>query len=112
MKQVIVLAICSLLLTACSMEERPLYTIYENTLPDQSPTIQLDPEAGLANMDQVTAGLKGDDLSKFNRSLEWYGTESHFGLNRIEGKTARQLVDLVNCLKQEAPELQKAACFE
>lgn len=112
MKHFIILAVWSLLLSACSLEERPPYTVYENTLPAHGPTIQHDPEAGLVNLDQVTAGLEGDDLTKFNRSLEWYGTESQFGLDRIEGNTARQLVDVVNCLKQETPERQEAACFE
>lgn len=89
----------------------PPYTVFENTLPEQGPTIQHGPDSGLVNLDQVTAGLEGDDLSKFNRSLELYGTESLFGLDRIEGKMVRQLVDVVNCLKQEVLERQEAVCF-
>lgn len=98
-------------LFACSLEERPSYKAYENTLPEQGATLQYDPEDGLTNLDRVKAGLQEGDLTKFNRSLEWYGTESHFGLEKIGGKTARELVDVVNCLKQNEPNQQGAACF-
>ncbi|WKD49694.1 hypothetical protein [Microbulbifer spongiae] len=111
MKRYILSALIVFTLFACGLEERPSYKIYVNTLPEQGPVLQYDPESGLTNLAQVKAGLQERDLDKFNRSLDWYGTESHFGIERIDGKTARELVDLVNCLKKNEPNQQGATCF-
>lgn len=103
-----------LLVTAvgCSMEEHPSQTLIENNLPVGGPQIKYDPESSFINIDQVTENLNASHSEKFKASLGWYGTESTFGLEKLHGKTAKEVVDIVNCLKKSEKVEQQSACFE
>lgn len=112
MKKFLILIFLSGLNFGCELEESPSYALIENTLPEGGAALEYDPnENSLKNVDAVRAGLSGEDAQKFDSSLSWYGTESDFGLEKTSGKTARQLLDIVNCLKQASTRDQQEACF-
>jgi len=98
------------LLIACSPEERPSYATYENNIPDGGIKINYDPETSLTNISEIQQQLNKNDEQVFISSLTWYGTESEFGFDYIHDKTAKELVDIVNCLKTTQPNLQQS-CF-
>lgn len=112
MKKLLILIFLSCLNFGCELEERSSYAPIANTLPEGGATLEYDPNKNsLKNVDAVRASLGGDDAQKFDSSLSWYGTESDFGLEKTSGKTARQLIDIVNCLKQSPTKDQQEACF-
>ncbi len=87
------------LLIGCSTEERPSYDIFQNTLPPGGPTLQYSAQ-GLYGVDELLSPLSEEHAKIFSQSLQWYGTEAESGLNQLHGKTAWQIVEIVNCLKQ------------
>lgn len=99
MNKLLPLLVFVCLILGCQSEQRPSYEVLENTLPEGGAVIHYDPEIGLTNINQVVSTLSPADAEVFNRSLEWYGTESSYGLDRVAGRTANQLVEVVNCLK-------------
>lgn len=105
--------LCSILLalslSACSLEERPDYGPLINTLPSGGPTLEYNPDTGLDNVDAVTANLEAPQTQVFMKSLDWYGTESTFGLERLDGLTAKRTVEVVNCLKAKTDD--QSRCF-
>lgn len=96
----------------CSLEERPSQSALNNTLPNGGTAIEYSSDKSFTNIDKVTANLSADQAEIFNRSLGWYGTESNFDLARLNGKTARQVVEIVNCLKKVEKQKQQLACFK
>lgn len=110
MKNITLAILLSIAAVGCSLEEHPSQTVLENTLPEGGPTVEYDPATSFTNIDQVTMNLNALNTEKFNASLGWYGTESSFGLVKLDGKTAREVVDIVNCLKKAEKE-QQSACF-
>ncbi|OMH39406.1 hypothetical protein [Motiliproteus sp. MSK22-1] len=111
MRKRVTLTCLSILIVGCELKQRPSYAPLENTLPPGGPTIQYDPDSSFKNIDKISATLSDEDSKKFGRSLGWYGTESDFSLEKIDGKTARQSVEIVNCLKQAETKEQQAGCF-
>ncbi|KAA5607204.1 hypothetical protein F1188_00070 [Roseospira marina] len=83
-----------------------------NTVPAGGPTLQVDPTTGPANIAQLTAGFSEAEAAVVEQSLAWYGTESRFALSRLQGSTARDLVDVVNCLKQDEGGPEEERCFK
>lgn len=112
MKNITFALLMSITFIGCSLEEHPSQSVIENTLPKGGPTIAYAPENSFTNIDEITATLSKNHAEKFNNSLGWYGTQSNFGLAKLEGKTARQAVDIVNCLKGFENEEQQLTCFE
>lgn len=111
MKNITFAMLLAVATVGCSLEERPSPNVLENTLPEGGPTVEYDPATSFTNIDQVTTNLNAPNAEKFNASLGWYGTESSFGLMKLDGKTAREVVDIVNCLKKADKE-QQPACFD
>lgn len=98
-------------LLSCSEEERPSYDPITNNIPQGGITINYDPASTLTNIDDINSELSDDNRDTFSKSLSWYGTEATFGFDVIHGKTAAQLVSIVNCLKVSETEVQHA-CVE
>lgn len=111
MKSILLPLAMAFKVTGCSLEERPDYGLVENTVPPGGPTLKYGASASYANVDSLTAGLSDRDRAQFTESLEWFGTESAFGLEKLDGKTASQVVDTVNCLKQSSTEHDAEKCF-
>lgn len=95
----------------CSLEERPSYEPLQNSIPSDGIAINYDPNSSLTNITEIQSQLSEADEKVFTASLSWFGTESDVGFDRIHGKTAKQLVDIVNCLKTTAPD-QQATCLD
>jgi len=109
MKYLITFIFISVLI-GCSGDSFPSYAPLENTLPESGLKIDYNPSGSLTNVQEIQNQLNDKDSEIFIKSLSWYGTESNFGFDYIHGKTAKELVDIVNCLKTNSPEKQKA-CF-
>ncbi len=93
------LIIC-VFLYACSIEEsRPKYTPFKNALLEGGETIKWKKNQGLLNIDNIEKMLSSKDKKIFSASLGWYATESNYSFNKLSGKTAKQAVDIINCLK-------------
>jgi len=99
------------LLLGCAPDEHPSYKPIQNSLPSGGLTINYDPNNSLTNVPEIQALLNENDLEIFTKSLSWYGTESNFGFDKIHNKNARELVDIVNCLKVSAADAQNK-CFK
>lgn len=110
MKKILTIIFVTLLL-GCSQDEHPSYKPIENNLPSGGPSINYDPNSSLTNISDIESFLNEKDATVFARSLSWYGTESNFGFEYIHNKTAKELVDIVNCLKISDPNNQKE-CFK
>jgi hypothetical protein len=78
----------------------------QNTLPIGGKLLEQNKESGLLNIDDVEGNLDERSLDIFRKSLEWYAAETDLGLEHFIGMTARQSVDLVNCIKTSPPESQ------
>ncbi|WP_444996419.1 hypothetical protein [Aliikangiella sp. IMCC44359] len=111
MKNIILVMLLSIVVVGCSLEEQPSQAVLENTLPEGGPTIKYDSATSFTNIDQITSNLSAPNAEKFNASLGWYGTESNFGLMKLDGKTAKEVIDIVNCLKK-AEKKQQLICFD
>lgn len=86
------------LLSACSFDEHASYEPLTNTLPEGGPKLLVRDE-GPVNVDKMIASLDEEDSRVFDQSLSWFGTESDLPLTTLDGKTARDIVSAVNCLK-------------
>ncbi len=106
MKKVVMFWVVSLLL-GCVAEEHASYDVLKNPLPEGGPSLVYDVSHGLTNVDALMSVLSNEHAAILNASLGWYGTESRFGLDQLHGRTARDLVRTINCLKTEESEL----CF-
>lgn len=108
MKYILVIMI---FLSACTEYDHESYQVLLNSIPAGGPTINYDPESTLTNIEKITSELSKNESDIFNESLGWYGTESDFDFNYIHGKTAMQLVNIVNCLKVTKND-DKPLCFK
>lgn len=99
------------ILTGCTEDERPNYSVIENDLPSGGPVIDVRDKAMDQSIRDIEAYVGAEKFRKFNESLSWYATESMFDMKKIAGKNANQLVQTVNCLKQTAPTKQEE-CFK
>ncbi|MBL1274908.1 MAG: hypothetical protein COB30_002360 [Ectothiorhodospiraceae bacterium] len=98
-------------LTACQIDEqKPSYTTINNTLSDGGETITWKEGQGLLNINNIQHKLNEEDKLLFSKSLEWFATESHFSFEKLSGKTEKQTVDIINCIKLSKPNMQKS-CF-
>ncbi len=87
-------------LCSCGVdEEKPSYKEIENTLPDSKLVIKWSRAKGFENQSEIFDSLMDIDRDKFSQSLSWVVTESNIELPSLNGKTAKQLVDITNCLK-------------
>lgn len=94
---------------ACQTKEsRPPYDSFENTLSMGGETIQWSRNDGFLNIVTIENNLSGKNLFIFSKSLEWYATESDLNPEYLSGKTAKQVVDIVNCIKKNEPESQRS----
>jgi hypothetical protein len=100
-----------MIMSACSYQEHEPYDVLPNSIRAGGTTINYDSQSSLTNISEITSELGEKDGAIFNESLSWYGTESDFGFDRIHSKTARQLVNIVNCLKVTDKE-NKPLCFQ
>lgn len=98
------------MLIGCSSDEHPSYEPIQNSLPPGGPSINYDPDTSLSNIPEIERSLNDKDVEIFSKSLSWYGTESNFGFDHIHNINAKQLVDIVNCLKTTDKEHQ-GKCF-
>ena len=105
------LFLLTIFIAACYEEERPSYDVVENLLPKGGPTIKYSPENSLENVEELRSFLNKESVKIFDDSLSWYGTESSYGLDRIHGKTAKQIVNTVNCLKSTTKD-QRSTCLK
>lgn len=90
--------------TSCSQEQHPSYEPITNNLPPDGKTIVYDPDSSFTNIEAISRELSVEQAQTFNKSLEWYGTEASLGLDRLHGRTAKETVDIVNCLKVTKPD--------
>ena len=95
----ILLFILITFVNGCSTDEHSNYKAIQNNLQPDGPTINYDPNSSLTNISEIQEYLNEKDSETFTESLSWYGTESNYGLNKIHNKNAKELVDIVNCLK-------------
>jgi len=109
MKNILSIIFISLLI-GCSSDEHPSYKPIQNNIPLGGPLINYDPNTSLTNITEVENYLNEKNEDIFNKSLSWYGTESEFGFEYIHNKNAKQLVDIVNCLKVNSQKNQEQ-CF-
>lgn len=86
------------LVVGCSLEEHASYEPADNNLATGGPLLVVEQGAPV-NVDEMVARLDQEELATFQKSLSWYGTESDSPMNALHGKTAYQIVDVVNCLK-------------
>lgn len=63
------------------------------------PRLEVNADGEPVNMQTLIASLDEAGADTFNQSLSWFGTESQLPLTSLDGKTAKEVVDLVNCLK-------------
>ncbi len=85
---------------SCSVnEERPNYNIIENTIPNSNLVIKWSKSLGFENQNKILSSLGEKDREKFSQSFSWVSTESNIKLATLNGKSAKEFVDLVNCLK-------------
>lgn len=98
MKKTLFLILIALVIS-CSADEHPSYKVIQNDLQSGGPIIKYDPNSSLTNISDIQEYLSKKDSEIFTESLSWYGTESNHGLNKIHNKSAKELVDIVNCLK-------------
>ncbi len=90
--------------TSCKIEEsRPTYDPISNDLPSEGTLIKWDQKDGFTNMKEVENSLNSKHRVKFNNSMSWLATESDLNLSLLSGKTARETVDIANCLKTSNP---------
>ena len=87
------------ILTACSENDQESYSVLINPIKAGGAVINFDPDSTFTNIPEITESLSEREGEIFNKSLAWYGVESDFELERLHSKTARQLVNIVNCLK-------------
>lgn len=99
------------LLASCSSHDQESDEIFPNTIPAGGTAINYDPESSLINIPKISSELGEKEDFIFSKSLAWYGTESDFGFDKIHSKTARQLVNIVNCLKVTEQNSQ-LKCFQ
>jgi hypothetical protein len=104
--------IAVLVVSACDVQEsRPPYEPLQNIIPAGGRLIEWDDERKQLNIEEVKAGLDDKSRAVFSDSMDWYATESDFGFDSLNGKTASEAVDTVNCLKASAPDSQQG-CME
>jgi hypothetical protein len=109
-RKLLILTIFTLVFSSCSIEEYASYEQFQNNIPPDGIRINYDPDSSLTNIEEINSELKGDDKDVFTKSLAWFGTESEYGFEMIHGKTARELVNIVNCLKKTSPK-EKSKCI-
>ncbi len=91
------------LLYSCSehKEGRPLL----NNLPEEGPALRWRQETTFDNIPELEKGLSTEQAATFSRSLGWIGTDSEIDLKKLDGKNAKEIVKIANCLKtQELPD--------
>ena len=98
-------------ITACSEHESSSYGVLLNPIQAGGIVINYDPNSSLENIPKIISILNEQEADIFNRSLTWYATETEFGFEYIHLKTARQLVNIVNCLKVTDKE-SDSLCFQ
>ena len=111
MKKIVILLFFLSLLAACTYEEKISYKPLINNIPQGGEQIDYDPDSSLTNIQRIVSKLDKKNKQVFEESLSWYGTEAEFGFQYIHGKTAYELVNILNCLKITKPNDQKK-CFE
>ena len=99
------------ILTGCTEDERPNYSVVENDLPNGGPVIDVRDEMMAQSIREIEAYIGAEKFGKFSESLSWYATESMFDMKKIAGKNANELVQTVNCLKHTVPDKQEK-CFK
>jgi len=99
------------LVLGCSQDEHPSYESIENILKSGGPTINYGPNSSYTNIAEVQNSLGEKESEIFTKSLSWYGTESNFNLDRMHNRSAKELVDIVNCLKTSETNVQEE-CFK
>lgn len=104
--------IAVLFVSACDVQEsRSSYESLQNIVPAGGGLIEWNDERKRLNIEEVKAGLDDKSRAVFSDSMDWYATESDFGFESLNGKTASEAVDTVNCLKVSAPDSQQG-CME
>ncbi len=106
----IIFIIMVTLVYGCSTDEHPSYEPIQNSIQSGGPTIKYDPNSSLTNIPDIQSYLNTKDSEIFTKSLSWYGTESSYGLDKINNKNAKELVTIVNCLKSNTVNEQDK-CF-
>lgn len=94
----ILLLLGIILVVGCSLEEHESYEPADNNLAIGGPLLVVE-EGAPVNVDELAASLGPEDLEAFQQSLSWYGTEADTPMSALHGKTAYQIVNVVNCLK-------------
>jgi len=94
----ILLLLGIVLVVGCSLEDHASYEPANNDLATGGPLLVVEQGAPV-NLDEVTESLGQEDLATFQESLSWYGTEADSPMSALHGKTAYQIVNVVNCLK-------------
>ncbi len=98
-----------LLNISCSTDEHPSYETLSNNITNENLTISFDSDKGLTNIAEIMKSLPDEQKIVFTQSLSWYGTESEFSLEKLHDKNAKELVDIVNCLKEKTN--NQTECF-
>lgn len=86
---------------------------YVNTLPEGGIKSRYTPKQGFMNLEAMKESLDRYERAIFDKSISWYATESEFSFTKIDAKTAKEIVDIVNCLKAKRSTsiANRATCF-
>ncbi len=86
---------------------------YSNTLPTGGVVAKYTADHGFFNIEKMKKYLDKENKIIFEDSLSWYATESEFPVTKINGKTTKEIVDIVNCLKTNSSKSikEKEICF-
>jgi hypothetical protein len=95
----IYIVVFALILAACSFEEHASYEPLENTLAAGGPLLVVT-NGTPSNVKELTDRLEPHEAETFEESLSWYGTEADSPMSVLGGKSAREIVSIVNCLKK------------
>ena len=89
------------LLYACSDHKQgnPLL----NNLPEEGPSFRWNEKTTFENIQEIEKELSNEQAATFSRSLGWIGTDSEIDIKKLDGKNAKQIVEIANCLKTKQP---------
>ncbi len=100
---VLAYVLTTLFISSCSNvaynEHQSLNKAHKNTLPTTGTKTIYFANDGFVNIDTLNNELSKKQREIFSSSISWYATEAELALTELNNKSARQIVDIVNCLK-------------
>ncbi|MBM7074362.1 hypothetical protein JQC92_20435 [Shewanella sp. 202IG2-18] len=109
--------IACILFVGCSAQQSNIYEklnqSYTNILPVYGTRSEYTPTDGFINLEVMESELNTESEIIFKESVSWYATESDFPFTKLNNKTAKEIVDIVNCLKKkkQSNTKERSVCF-